>query len=81
MKTVDVWIKLEDCVNEQSIKFGKALLRLRENKGISKEELSEKSGVSLCSLDRYEKGLNVPTVRTLNKLLEIIDKYIKEDIK
>lgn len=44
-----------------------------EKSGLSYEEVSEKSGVSLSSLKRYFRYGKVPTMRTLLKLNRAFD--------
>ncbi|MGQ7869024.1 helix-turn-helix domain-containing protein [Sunxiuqinia sp. sy24] len=51
---------------------------LRETKGLSQEELSEKTGVSLRTIQRIESGESVPrgsTLRTITSSLDVAPDY------
>ena len=51
---------------------------LRESKGLSQEELSEKAGVSLRTIQRIENGESVPrgsTLRTITSSLDVSSDY------
>lgn len=51
---------------------------LRESKGLSQEELGEKSGVSLRTIQRMENGESVPrgsTLRTITSSLDVSSDY------
>ena len=56
-------------MNENDLKdFGKNLIRMRQEKGISREELSRRSGVSSSSLIKYEKGEREPKNSTMRRI-------------
>ena len=46
---------------------------LRESKGLSQEELSEKTGVSLRTIQRMESGESVPRGSTLRNITSSLD--------
>jgi len=48
--------------------FGKNLKKLREHKGISQEELANRSEVSLPQISRIERGIINPTICTIKAL-------------
>lgn len=46
-------------------------LRRKELK-ITQKELSEKTGISMVSLAKYEKGVRLPSYENLNKIAEAL---------
>ena len=69
--------------------LAKRVKELRKRKGLSQEELTENSGLSLRTIQRIENGETEPTGETLRRMAsalkvnpdELIDWTIKEDIK
>lgn len=51
----------------------KALKRLRTKAGMTLEELSEKTGISVSQISRYESGERDPYLRHLRALAEVFD--------
>lgn len=47
----------------------KALIRIREEQGISQRELAEMSGIKQPAIARLESGRTVPSIVMLKKLL------------
>lgn len=47
---------------------GTNLRTLRENRGLSRNAVSERAGLSISTLARLESGLSVPSIDTLVKL-------------
>lgn len=68
--------------------LAKRVKELRKRKGLSQEELTENSGLSLRTIQRIENGETEPTGETLRRIAgalqvnpdELIDWTIKEDI-
>ena len=58
---------------EMDEKIGKTVRQLRELRGMSREQLGEKIGVSSGSIGLYERGLSSPRVSTLAKLIDVLD--------
>jgi transcriptional regulator with XRE-family HTH domain len=52
---------------------GSRLRRLREERGLSLNELSRRSGVSAAHLSEIERSLSTPSLKTLDKLAQMID--------
>jgi transcriptional regulator with XRE-family HTH domain len=52
---------------------GSRLRRLREERGLSLNELSRKSGVSAAHLSEIERSLSTPSLKTLEKLAQVIN--------
>lgn len=51
--------------------FEKALKELRDKLIISQEELASLLGVSLTSVNRWETGKNLPTIKAKRKIVEL----------
>jgi len=49
----------------EATKFGAVLRRLREERGLTQEELAERAGVSATYVGFIERGDNVPTLTIL----------------
>lgn len=57
---------------------GKCLSRLRDSKGITKNQVAKKIGVEWQRYDSIEKGeLNI-TLKTLAKILDVLDSDIND---
>jgi transcriptional regulator with XRE-family HTH domain len=53
--------------------FERNLVALREQKGLSQEELGKLIGVSRESVSHWERGSKKPAMKSLQKLLELFD--------
>lgn len=62
----------EDAKLENAI----ALLRARENAGLSQRELAERSGVPQSTIARIERGYNT-SIDTLSKIASALNKRVK----
>lgn len=51
--------------------YGHRIAELRENKGLTQEELSVAIGISRASLSHYEKDRRQPNLETLTRLADI----------
>ena len=49
-------------------RVGKIIRLEREKKKLKQKELAEKAGINNCSLNRFEKGLKVAKLSTLEKI-------------
>jgi transcriptional regulator with XRE-family HTH domain len=63
------------------IKVGAFLKDLRKEKGITREQLAEKLGVSGRTISRWETGKNMPDISLLVEIAEFFDVSIPEIIK
>ena len=54
------------------------IVQIRKMKGFSQEELSDKAGISLRTLQRIEKGETEPRGHTLRALTEVLEVPIEE---
>ncbi len=74
-------------MREQGEKIGKRVKKFRELKGISLEELSSRTGLSLSFLEEMEKGTIFPSLGPILKIARalgtrlgtFIDDYLSED--
>lgn len=55
------------------LRFGKLVRRLREQAGISQEDLAERAGVHRTYIGGIERGERNPTLVTIHKLAEALD--------
>ncbi|MGN0551855.1 MAG: helix-turn-helix domain-containing protein [Oscillospiraceae bacterium] len=62
------------------IKIGQFLKLLRNEKGLTQEQLAEKIGVSHRTVSRWETGNNLPDISTLIQLSELYEVDIREII-
>ena len=53
--------------------FSERIRQLREQKGLTQAELAEKSGLTIRSIQRLEKGDNTPRGDTLKRLSEVFE--------
>jgi uncharacterized Tic20 family protein len=58
--------------------IGEKIFDIRRRKGYSQQELSGLAGINLRTLQRIEKGGNMPHADTLKKLCKILDISIEE---
>lgn len=58
--------------------FGERLRKLREEKGLNQEELAERATLSQSFLSFLETGEKLPTIRSLCKLAEALNKTPEE---
>jgi len=54
-------------------KFGKNLKNIRSLKGLSQEELAERSGLHRTYISFLERGQRNPTLTTIYKLASVLD--------
>jgi len=58
--------------------FGKAISRLRKEKGLTQKNLANKVGVSDKAVSRWETGRNYPDIETLQRLAEVLDVSVND---
>lgn len=52
--------------------IGEDIKNLRTSKGLTQQELSRMTGISVNSLSRYERGLRQPTVEAVSKIAKAL---------
>ena len=55
------------------MKLGTKIKELRKKKGLTQRDLSEKSGLSLRTIQRIENDENKPSVYSLRKIGEVLN--------
>ena len=65
---------------EISKAFGLSLRKLRTNKKLSLNALSEKIDIPNPTINRYENGINIPTITQAIKITEFFNVSIEEMI-
>ncbi len=53
--------------------FGIRLKELRESRKLSQHELAEMANVGVMLVNRYERGINLPSIETLVRLAQVFD--------
>jgi transcriptional regulator with XRE-family HTH domain len=56
--------------------FGKQFERLRERRGVNREQLAESSGVELAAIEQIERGVASPTLHTLRQLAGALELHL-----
>jgi len=54
------------------IKFGKHLRKLREEQGLTQEELADKAGMHFTYVGQIERGIRNPSLINLQKLAKAL---------
>ena len=49
------------------------LAQIRKMSGLTQEELAEKTGLNIVTIQRFEQGRTIPTCKTLNVICEALD--------
>lgn len=58
--------------------FGKHLKKMREDCGLSQEELAKKAGLAFSQIGRFERGVRSPTLSTIQALAKGLKAHPKE---
>jgi transcriptional regulator with XRE-family HTH domain len=58
--------------------FGQTLRRLREERGMSQEDLGHEADLHFTTISRLERGITSPTLKTLHKLAVVLNIRISE---
>ena len=53
--------------------FGKAIVKLRKEKGLTQKELADKLNVSDKAVSSWETGKNYPDIETLQRLAVVLE--------
>ncbi len=61
-----------------SKRVGKKIKTIRKQKGITQEEIADKSGMHVSTLGRIERGESNPPLQTLNKIAQALRVKPKE---
>ena len=58
----------------------KAMINARNEKGLTQKELSQRSGIAQGDISKLENGNANPSLRTLQRLAEAMDKKLKIEV-
>jgi transcriptional regulator with XRE-family HTH domain len=58
--------------------FAKRLKELREQKGMTQEELAKASGLSVSFIRSVEQGVSAPSFESIEKIAQVLEIPIKE---
>lgn len=65
--------------------FGERLRRLREDRGLSQRELARLVGIGVMQINRYERGISVPSATVLPQIGRLfqmtVDQLLGNDAK
>ncbi len=59
-------------------RIGANIVRFRDGLGWSQEFLAERMGINPETISRYERGLNLPSLKTLEQMAHVLNKSISE---
>ena len=65
-------------MSQLKVAFGKRLQRLRKEKGITQEQLSNQTDLSVESISNIERGVHGPKFENLEKIAVVLDVPVKE---
>ena len=60
-------------VAEKEMIIGKRIRQLREQKGLSQEDIEERTGLLRCYVSRVENGHTVPSLEALERLASVLE--------
>lgn len=63
---------IKSTVNHTSTDLAKVIIERRALLGISQQDLSDYSGVGISTIKDLERGVGNPSIKTLNKILEVV---------
>ncbi len=59
-------------VSDSSVKIGKAIRKIREEKGITQEKLALEAGLNRAYIGYIERGERNPTTKTISKVAKAL---------
>lgn len=65
-------------INAVSVKIGKSIRKIREEKEITQEQLALEAGLNRAYIGYIERGERNPTLKTLEKIAKILKVSTKE---
>jgi transcriptional regulator with XRE-family HTH domain len=61
--------------------FGANLRALREQKGMTQDQLAERAHMDAPTIRRYERGVRDPTIKSLTRLARALDTTVSELVR
>lgn len=68
-------------INAVSVKIGKSIRKIREEKAITQEELALGAGLNRAYIGYIERGERNPTLKTLNKISQALKTPLSKLVK
>lgn len=68
-------------IEERCLALGKNIRKLREKKGWTQEELSEKADMHVSYIGQIERGLRYPSLKIIFKIADALEVRISELFK
>lgn len=65
-------------MSQLKVDFGKRLQQLRREKGITQEQLSNQTDLTVESISNIERGIHGPKFENLEKIALVLDVQVKE---
>lgn len=59
-------------INAVSVKIGKSIRKIREEKAITQEQLALDAGLNRAYIGYIERGERNPTIKTLEKIAKVL---------
>jgi transcriptional regulator with XRE-family HTH domain len=81
MKAIHCFVLVMQKSNEYLLAIGNNIRRLRNEKGISQQELADNSNIAKSTVQRIENGSLNPTILMLNTISESLSTSLEELIK
>lgn len=66
-------VTINTLLKDENISLGENIKKLRKNKGLSQNKLSEITKISIASIQRYESGKRQPNIQTVNKFAQALN--------
>ena len=60
-------------MNKSQLTFGHKLRELRENKGLTQEQLAERVGITANAVGQFERGKIFPNYETTANIINVLD--------
>ncbi len=60
-------------MNKSQIRFGHKLRELREEKGMTQEQLAERIGITANAVGQFERGKIFPNYETTTNIINVLD--------
>lgn len=67
---------MKQMTKTKELNTAEAINKIRTEKGITMQDLSEASGISISAICRYEKGARAPRMDSFTKLMDALDTEI-----
>ena len=65
-------------MDDYSVAFGAHIRSLRQQSGLSQEEVAHLAGIHVTYLSGIERGRRNPSLRNIHRLAQALDMHIKE---